>query len=228
MRKKIIYFSFLFFALGFCFSQNTSIEYLVEKNGMRQLFTLDITGNKSLFYSNEYCNLEEMEIFNYVVIENAEKGNYIFHDQIEILRVYYKQEITLKWKITKDTKVVDNIVLNKATTSYKDKQWTAWYNPSIPLNFGPFIFGNLPGLIYEVNTDDFKITLASIENKNKNCAKISNKEKPIDKESYNKYNKELLETLKAGYGKKTNVFDNMTMQSLFENSIKKDLFRELL
>lgn len=52
MRKKIIYFSFLFFALGFCFSQNTSIEYLVEKNGMRQLFTLDITGNKSLFYSN--------------------------------------------------------------------------------------------------------------------------------------------------------------------------------
>jgi len=34
--------------------------------------------------------------------------------------------------------------------------------------------------------------------------------------------------LKAGYGKKTNVFDNMTMQSLFENSIKKDLFRELL
>ena len=80
----------------------------------------------------------------------------------------------------------------------------------------------------KVNTDDFKITLASIENKNKNCAKISNKEKPIDKESYNKYNKELLETLKAGYGKKTNVFDNMTMQSLFENSIKKDLFRELL
>ena len=121
MRKKIIYFSFLFFALGFCFSQNTSIEYLVEKNGMRQLFTLDITGNKSLFYSNEYCNPEEMEIFNYVVIENAEKGNYIFHDQIEILRVYYKQEITLKWKITKDTKVVDNIVLNKATTAARPK-----------------------------------------------------------------------------------------------------------
>lgn len=55
-------------------------------------------------------------------------------------------------------------MLNKATTSYKDKQWTiAWYNPSIPLNFSYFIFGNLPGLIYEVNTDDFKITLASIE-----------------------------------------------------------------
>lgn len=195
---------------------------------MKQLFTLDITKNKSIFYSNEYCNPGEEEIFNYVVIETAEKGSYVFHDQIEVLRVYYKQEIILKWELTKETKTVDNIILNKATTSYKDKQWIAWYNPNIPLNSGPFIFGNLPGLIYEVSTDDFKITLASIENKNKNCAKISNKEKTIDKESYDKYNKELLEILKAGYGKKTNIFDNMTMQSLFENSIKKDLLRELL
>ena len=225
---KILFFSFLVFAQNFCFSQNTSIEYLIEKNKMKQLFTLDIKGNKSLFYSNEYCKPEKEEIFNYVVFETSEEGNHIFHDQIEVLKVFYKVEITLKWELQDETKTVNNIELHKATTTYKNKQWTAWYNPNIPLNSGPFIFKNLPGLIYEISTNNFNITLTSIENKNKNCVEISSKEKPIDKESYNKYNKELLEILKAGYGKKTNVFDNMTMQSLFENSIKKDLFREFL
>lgn len=223
--KKIINLYLLVLSYSFYFAQNNSVEYLVEKDGMKQLFTLDITKNKSLFYSNEYCKPGEDEIFNYVIVETSEKGNYIFHDQIETLRVYYKQELTLKWELHNETKTLNNIVLQKATTTYKDKQWTAWYNSNIPLNSGPFIFGNLPGLIYEVNTNNFNITLTSIENKNKNCVKISSKEKPIDRESYTKYNKELLEILKAGYEKRTNVFDNMTMQSLFENSIKKDLFR---
>ena len=226
MKKILVVF--YFFSFVFCFSQNNSIEYLVEKKEISQLFTLDINGNKSVFYSNEYCNADKEEIFNYVIIENADKENYIFHDQLEVLKVYYKQKIALQWELTDEKKNIDNVILNKAITHYKNKKWIAWYNPNISISSGPFIFGNLPGLIYEVSSDDFKISLASIKNKTKNCIKISSKEKPIDKESYDKYNKDLLETLKEGYRKKTNVFDNLTMQTLFENSIKKDLFREFL
>ncbi|MDD1553609.1 GLPGLI family protein [Riemerella anatipestifer] len=226
--KNIIILIYLFVCSSW-YSQIASVEYLVEKQDLKQKFVLDIRDKKSYFYSNEYCENNHDEIFNFVIIE-ANQGNnvFLFHDQLEDLRVYFSQPIDLVWQLDKETKTVENVTLYKATTIYKNKKWTAWYNNETPINSGPFVFGKLPGLIYEVATDELKISLTGLSKSNKNCFQILKKEERIDKESYDKYNSDFLKKLKEGYRKNTNVFDGITIEALLEESQKKDLFREYL
>jgi GLPGLI family protein len=57
----------------------------------------------------------------------------------------------LKWKISFDeTKKIADIVCNKATLSFRGRNFIAWYDMNTPLNFGPWKFNNLPGLILEI------------------------------------------------------------------------------
>ncbi|MFV0218521.1 GLPGLI family protein [Empedobacter falsenii] len=90
----------------------------------------------------------------------------------------------------KDEKHKNNIELKKAITTYLGRQWIAWYNDNIPINDGPFIFKNLPGLIVELYDveNNYNWTLSQykydVNNQNKEilakrikkAIKLSNKE----------------------------------------------------
>lgn len=62
------------------------------------------------------------------------------------------------WKITNETKKIDDYLCFKATTFYKvinskgefNHPVTAWFCPSLPYSFGPLGYGGLPGLILEL------------------------------------------------------------------------------
>ncbi len=56
----------------------------------------------------------------------------------------------LDWKVEKENKKVENIILQKASTNFGGRKWTAWYNTEIPFQEGPYKFRGLPGLIFEV------------------------------------------------------------------------------
>lgn len=64
-----------------------------------------------------------------------------------------KTEDPIKWNLSIETKKSGNYKLQKATTKFGGRNWTAWFNPEIPLNEGPYKFRGLPGLIFEI-TDD--------------------------------------------------------------------------
>ena len=225
---KKIFFLFLIIISHFYLSQNISINYIVKKDSLSQNFILDISGNKSDFYSTEYCAKNDKDINNYTIIEKNTNNSIILkHDHLEDVNVFIKEDDKLLWKVLKETKMVDDIKLFKAMTTYKKINWIAWYNPMIPINDGPFIFKGLPGLIYEIQSKILFIKLGSISKEVKNCIKIPKNEKEISDEAYKKYNIELLQILKDGYRNKTNASGNLTLESLIETSIKKDLFREL-
>lgn len=225
--KKIFYLSLIIIS-NFCLSQNLSINYIVKKDNLSQDFILDITTNKSVFYSSEYCGKMDKDINNYTIIEKNINNNVILkHDHVEDVNVFIKEDDKLDWKILSETKMIDKTKLFKATTTYKNIKWIAWYNPAIPINDGPFIFKGLPGLIYEIQSTVLSINLTGINKTLQSCVKIPKNEKKISDEAYKKYNEELLQILKDGYRNKTDTFDNLTLQSLIETSIKKDLFREL-
>jgi len=226
---KNIFLLFNIFIFNNLFSQQIKIEYEVKKANLSQKFILDLNNNNSLFYSNEFCGKENEEIFNYMVVEKRqEDAFFILHDQIEILNIKYNKNINLDWKLEKEEKIIDSIKLQKATLLYKDILWTAWYNKSISINAGPFIFNNLPGLIYEINSKDLNINLIGISKKNDNCYTIPKDEEIITEEKYFKNNDDLLKILKESYRKVTSGTNNDYMQELILNSIKKDLFREYL
>lgn len=59
-------------------------------------------------------------------------------------------EDKIHWKLSNETKSVTNYKLQKATTTFGGRNWTAWFNTEINLNEGPYKFRGLPGLIFEI------------------------------------------------------------------------------
>lgn len=64
--------------------------------------------------------------------------------------------IVLNWKIDKkSTKKINDYTCYKATTSFRGRNYVAYYTEDIPLPYGPFKFKGLPGLILEIqNLED--------------------------------------------------------------------------
>jgi GLPGLI family protein len=62
------------------------------------------------------------------------------------------------WNISDETKLIDNMICFKATTSFieenshqkREYKVIAWFNPQINIPIGPKGFGGLPGLIMEL------------------------------------------------------------------------------
>lgn len=61
-----------------------------------------------------------------------------------------KQDVELKWKLTKEFSKILNYNVQKATTEFGDRKWTAWFTKDIPIQDGPYKFKGLPGLILKI------------------------------------------------------------------------------
>lgn len=62
-------------------------------------------------------------------------------------------EDKMTWILSSETKQVGIYNLQKATTRFGGRNWTAWFNTEISLNEGPYKFRGLPGLIFEIADD---------------------------------------------------------------------------
>ncbi len=61
-----------------------------------------------------------------------------------------KQDVDLKWKLTDQFSKILNYDVQKATTEFGGRQWTAWFTKEIPIQDGPYKFKGLPGLILKI------------------------------------------------------------------------------
>jgi len=154
------------------FTYNFSYKKSYFKNESDTAFVVDkqslLIGKKvSKYYSQyylDYCervknktfDIEEgmcsFEIFkNYPVnkvtaTEQAGKifgGSYIYHENMN----------EFIWKISNDTISILGYTCQKATTTFRGRNYTAWFAPEIPSNNGPWKFGGLPGLILKISDD---------------------------------------------------------------------------
>lgn len=74
---------------------------------------------------------------------------------INIKNGYYSFKTTdkINWTISNETKKTENYTLQKATTQFGGRNWTAWFCKDILFNEGPFKLRGLPGLIFELSDD---------------------------------------------------------------------------
>lgn len=82
--------------------------------------------------------------------------------------VYEEPSPQIQWKLGEETQVICGYKCNKATASFRGRNWTAWYSEKIPLNNGPWKFGNLPGLILKIEDDDHEHIFEAISIRNSN------------------------------------------------------------
>ena len=71
----------------------------------------------------------------------------------EMMMDYFSYQTTDKmdWKLENETKTSGQYTLQKATTSFGGREWTAWFSKDINISEGPYKFRGLPGLIFELN-----------------------------------------------------------------------------
>ena len=69
------------------------------------------------------------------------------------MNIGYSEDLKFNWKIDAQKEKIGAYNVQKATTEYGGRKWTAWFTADIPLQDGPYKFHGLPGLIVKVSDD---------------------------------------------------------------------------
>jgi GLPGLI family protein len=130
------------------------------KDTHQSTVTTDVKGlddaNQASYFAfpteNKYYLKESVQMQDYLIEEPATK---------------------IEWKITKDTASFSGINCQKAIATFENKNWIAWFAPSLPFTSGPAKLNGLPGLIVEAHDDENKITyrFGGIDNAKENPVK---------------------------------------------------------
>ena len=147
--------------------------------------------------------------------------NSIIHHFDKIFINNYKYEESLPefdWNLEPETMEVMGHTCYKATTSWRGRDWTAWYC-DIPMSAGPWKFNGLPGLILRLEDSDGNHLFDAIETKNI-TSPIGYKKRLRTKISREKFN-EGLKDYKENAGKYFSNSGLINMSSEETENLKK-------
>lgn len=83
-------------------------------------------------------------------------------------------KVEIKWKLHDEFKTTDSIKCQKATTTFRCKDYIAWFTRETPIRIGPGIFYDTPGLIVELYNKENTIYWRLMSVKKRNDFKFSN------------------------------------------------------
>lgn len=124
------------------------------------------------------------------VIKDLKSGTleligYIFMDNY----VYEEPFPQMQWELGEEIREICGYNCHKAIGQFRGRNWTAWYC-DLPINNGPWKFGNLPGLILKIEDDAHEHIFEAISiRKSNNIIFLSKRE--YLKTTRDKYNKAL-------------------------------------
>lgn len=172
---------------NFFYSQNFKIYYLMKykedslsNEVLQKNMVLLTSKNAAKFISSEQFASDSLAIedikngkrytvnFDYEFMArvdtqnlNAKKYKFVARDLYEVTLPLDKFD----WKIENETKKIGEYSCQKATLIYCGRYWEAWFTKEIPLNFGPYIFRGLPGLILNLKDkkDNFEFIFSGIK-----------------------------------------------------------------
>ena len=189
--KKIILITIIILGIAKFKSQNYRITYELQglnlKDTLYTEFNLDVLENKAFFYSQKMCTNRDINNFNIVI--KSENNENTLYDKVSGINVYAKVNKKFKWEIQKETKIENNIKLQKATTIYNGKEVVAWFTTAYNINQGLYIFTGLPGIItkLEFSSTPIEFVMTSIKPIKTTCELNLENSKEINIEKYKKF-----------------------------------------
>lgn len=133
------------------------LEYTLKFDREVSVFNLEPTMNEDLAYKYASAFAGKNTIYQ-ILKDSTIQHNNSESNGIKKNEFLIKDTINTGWVLHNETKLIDNYLCYKATTTYQIKNTaktatfpvTAWYCPKIPYGFGPKGYGLLPGLILEL------------------------------------------------------------------------------
>jgi len=98
-------------------------------------------------------NIKESGAWHYEVFKNYPQGKETITDVASMLKGNFAYEEDLPafdWKISDEKQTILSYTCQKATVSFRGRDFVAWFAPEIPIPNGPWKFGGLPGLILKL------------------------------------------------------------------------------
>ncbi len=159
---------FLLFPLMFAAQTHRFVyEYQYKEDSTSTEFqkanmVLDINPDEIKFYDYDYVQTDSL---------NKVRGNrsVIWNDTPAVFRksgsnhnksfvlidnlFFFESDDVMNWNLSNETKTSGGYHLQKATTKFGGRNWTAWFAKEININEGPYKFRGLPGLIFEISDD---------------------------------------------------------------------------
>ena len=97
---------------------------------------------------SEFPNPNPLE----VLVEPSAEGKYTYLNDIVSDKMWYEEKLPqMSWETTgRDTTVCGYACLQAKAMVY-GRDWTVWFAPEIPVSYGPYVLGGLPGLILDAD-----------------------------------------------------------------------------
>lgn len=123
----------------------------------------------------------------------------------------------LPWKIVGEQKKILDFLCQKAVYADTSINITAWFTPQIPLATGPDNYGNLPGMILEVNIDEGQRIISAnkvaFDNLPEDALETPKKGKKVTKEEYEKIREAKLKEMQEQFGGSGGAVIKMEMRN---------------
>jgi GLPGLI family protein len=170
--------------------QNLKIEYQVRFNDMYDRGRSDrlhngqllISENRSRYFTTEiekYKPRNENDILmmpdtaNQVFV-NLSTGM-LFSQEADMKgKTFFVSDslYPMKWEISPEERMIDSLNCIKAICSFRGRNYIAWFTPDIPIPFGPWKMGGLPGLIIDLqdSEENMLVKLKSVVLQNVNVS----------------------------------------------------------
>lgn len=127
----------------------------------KDFYILDLNKNEQKFYNEDlYKNDSIQKVKNsgfiftypkYAIMLIQKKNDAFEHYFVEAPQYYVQKSVDKQiWNMMPDKKKIGNYTVQKATTNFGGRSWTAWFAPDIPFFYGPYKFHGLPGLILAI------------------------------------------------------------------------------
>lgn len=155
-----------------------------------EILHLDLFDKESYFYNAKFNYVDSLKqqknIDNYkllTLIRNYYSSNsfkeLLVKDEQGVPSLYYKNDFEYykiilqeknKWNISPEKLTYSGYKLQKASAVINNRKWIVWFSNEITINNGPYLFQDLPGLVFiaeDVNKSQvFKlIEIKNLENK---------------------------------------------------------------
>ncbi len=150
---------------------------LGEKNKKNKDFVL-IGNSQNYYFAIDNIYRYDSGSYNYVGGIDTNKNSIIFNERVLKVKnkitvftiavdskIRYEESEPLQWVLYSDTKIINGVKCQMATTNKFGRRWIAYFSKDYPQSLGPYKFHGLPGLIFELydTRDDYHFTATEIE-----------------------------------------------------------------